>query len=71
MNGKDSLCMHIENVPSTLSDILESAHNVWQTSLTSRNDQHITSPFKIHTLSSKQEMRKLELVREKLISWIN
>ena len=28
MNGKDSLCMHIENVPSTLSDILESAHNV-------------------------------------------
>lgn len=47
MNGKDSLCMHIENVPSTLSDILGSAHNVWQTSLTSRNDQHITSPFKI------------------------
>ena len=27
-NGKDSRCMHIENVPSTLSDILGSAHNV-------------------------------------------
>ena len=29
--------------------------------LTPRSDQHVTSPYNIHTLSSKQVMRKLKL----------
>ena len=28
-----------------------------------KNDKHVTSPFHIDTLSSKQVMRKLKLIR--------
>ena len=34
--------------------------------LTPRSDQHVTSPYNIHTLSSHQVMRILKLIRKKL-----
>ena len=39
--------------------------------LTPRSDQHVTSPWNIHTLSSKQVMRILKLTKWKLLSWSN
>ena len=39
--------------------------------LTPRSDWHVTSPWNIHTLSSKQVMRILKLTKWKLLSWSN
>ena len=36
--------------------------------LTLRNDLHATSPYNLHTLSSKQVMRILKLIMSKLSS---
>ena len=37
-------------------------------SLVPRSDQHVTSPHNIPTLSSKQAMRKLKFIMQKLLS---
>ena len=39
--------------------------------LTSRSDQHVTSLYDIHTLSSKQVVRLFKLIRNKVLSWLN
>ena len=36
--------------------------------LTPRSDKHITSPYNIHTSSSKVVIRKLKLIRQKFLS---
>ena len=47
-------------------------NKVWLTSpLTPRSDQHVASPKSIHTLSSKQVVRILKLIRYKILSWWN
>ena len=38
---------------------------------TCKSDYHVTSPYNIHTLSSKQEMRILKPIRWKFLSWSN
>ena len=43
------------NILSWLRDLSDTSMNF--NPLTSRNDKHVTSPDKIHTLSSKQVMR--------------
>ena len=37
--------------------------------LTPRSDQHVISPYNLHTLSSKQVMRIPKLIRCKFLSW--
>ena len=39
--------------------------------LNPRSDSQVTSHYNFHTLSSKQVMRKLKLIRKKLLSWSN
>ena len=39
--------------------------------LTPRSDLHATSPYNLHTLSSKQVMRILRIIVSKLSSWSN
>ena len=33
-----------------------------------RSDLHVTSPYNLHSLSSKQLMRRLKLIRSKMLS---
>ena len=39
--------------------------------LTPRSDLHVTSPYNIHTLSNKEVMRILKLIRKRFLSWYN
>ena len=39
--------------------------------LTSRSDKHLTSPYNIHKLSSKQVMRVLKTYQVEVVSWSN
>ena len=39
--------------------------------LTSRSDKHLTSPYNIHTLSSKQVIRVLNPYQVEVVSWSN
>ena len=39
--------------------------------LTPRNDIHLTSPYNIHTLSSKQVIRVLKTYHVEVVSWSN
>ena len=39
--------------------------------LTSRSDKHLTSPYNIHTLSSKQVIRVLNPYQVEVVSWTN
>ena len=48
-----------------------SASHIPLNPLTPRSDQRVTSPYNIHTLSSKQVMRLLKLIRYKILSWLN
>ena len=39
--------------------------------LTPKSDQHVTSPYNIHSLSSKLVMRILKIIACNLLSWFN
>ena len=63
-------------VPASLSDLGDLAVgaldpmnlSVLPNPLTPKSDYHVTSPYNIHTLSCKQVVRLLKLIRYKILS---